>query len=67
MHRSLVLAAAFALILSGAADAKAKQCRDHKGKFMKCAASAPASTKCRDAKTKQFAKCGTAGAIPATK
>ncbi|MDH7798416.1 MULTISPECIES: hypothetical protein [unclassified Beijerinckia] len=42
----------------------AEQCRDPKGKFIKCPAPAPASaTRCKDAKGK-FAKCGTPGANP---
>jgi hypothetical protein len=47
MHRTLALivTAAFALSLAGAADA-AKPCKDEKGKYMKCppAAAAPAVT-----------------------
>lgn len=44
----------------------AKQCRDASGKFIKCP---PAAEKCRDVKTKKFAKCGTPGTepVPATK
>ena len=65
MRNFLSLAALAALILSGAGmgDAMAKQCRDEKGRFMKCAA-APAANHCRDIKTKKFAKCSAAGTEP---
>jgi hypothetical protein len=42
----------------------AEQCRDEKGKFLKCPPPATAAQKCRDIKTKKFAKCGTAGTEP---
>ncbi|MCI3133134.1 hypothetical protein [Phenylobacterium aquaticum] len=71
MRRSIALFATFAFMVSlaSAADA-ATQCRDAKGKFIKCPASAAStapSTKCRDIKTKKFAKCGAPGteAVPA--
>jgi hypothetical protein len=56
------------LCVAGAAaslSADAAPCRDDKGKFIKCPppAAAPAA-KCRDMKTKKFAKCGTAGTEP---
>ncbi|USQ93993.1 hypothetical protein [Caulobacter sp. RL271] len=65
MLKSLSIAAAFAVALSGASVASAAPCKDAKGKFIKCpAAAAPAKpTKCKDAKGK-FAKCGTPGAKP---
>ena len=69
------LSLAFALVLglsiaSGAA-AKATQCKDAKGKFIKCppAAAAPAkpgpaaTTRCKDAKGK-FIKCGAPAMSP---
>ena len=62
MRTPLTFAAAFLIAVAGAtsAEAAAKQCRDAKGKFIKCeTAAAPA--KCRDIKTKKFAKCGTPG------
>lgn len=62
--RMLLLAAAnLSLIVS--APAIAAPCKDPKtGKFMKCAAKAPAKVvRCKNAKG-QFAKCGTAGAKP---
>jgi hypothetical protein len=65
MRRSIALAAtiAFALTSSSAAFAGA-QCRDGKGKFIKCPPAAAAkAAKCKDAKGK-FAKCGTPGAKP---
>ena len=46
---------------AGAPAAKPAQCRDAKGRFMKCAAEKP--KRCRDAKGR-FAKCGTPGAKP---
>jgi hypothetical protein len=67
---------AFAMSLGGAAVAAptldaAGKCRDG-GKFVKAemcktTPKAAASSKCRDIKTKKFAKCGTAGteAVPA--
>jgi hypothetical protein len=66
MRRTLALAAAALLTLAVSNPSFAAQCRDAKGKFIKCpAASAPAKpTKCKDAKGK-FAKCGTPGAKPA--
>lgn len=57
---------AFALTAFSAGDVFAAQCKDAKGKFMKCPppAAAKAATKCRDMKTKKFAKCGAAGTEP---
>lgn len=47
-----------------AAPAKPVQCKDAKGKFMKCAPAAPAKpVRCKDAKGK-FAKCDAPGAKP---
>ncbi len=64
MIRNLVLGASAALFLIGsAAPAAAAQCRNAKGKFIKCETK-PAGTRCKDAKGK-FAKCGTPGAKPA--
>ena len=64
MRRTLALAAAALLTLSLASPSFAASCRDAKGKFIKCPASAPAKpVKCKDAKGK-FAKCGTPGAKP---
>lgn len=43
----------------------AQQCRDDKGKFIKCPPEpAEPATRCRDVKTKKFAKCGTPGTEP---
>ena len=42
----------------------AANCRDAKGKFVKCAAVAKASVHCRDATTKKFAKCSMPGTEP---
>jgi hypothetical protein len=51
-----------ALASFAAAPASAEQCRDAKGKFVKCE-TAKKKVQCKDAKGK-FAKCGTAGAMP---
>ncbi|RYF09771.1 MAG: hypothetical protein EOO40_06315 [Deltaproteobacteria bacterium] len=42
---------------AAAKPAASKQCRDDKGKFIKCVTAAPATTKCRDKTSKKFAKC----------
>ncbi len=62
--RTLLLAAASLSLLAGA-PALAAPCKDPKtGKFIKCAAKAPAkATRCKSANGK-FAKCGTPGAKP---
>lgn len=72
MRRKLILLSVFALTgwmtqMAGAAPAldTAGKCRDN-GKFVAaklCAVAAPAP-KCRDIKTKKFAKCGTADTEP---
>ena len=61
--RTLILTAALAMAFTSAQ--AAAPCKDAKGKFMKCpaAAAAPAG-KCRDMKTKKFAKCGLPGTEP---
>ena len=66
MSKSLSLVVALALALStfGSSALAAKQCRDSKGKFIKCPATAPAKPQqCKDAKGK-FVKCGAPGAKP---
>jgi hypothetical protein len=69
MKHFVAVATALAICLSyaGGASAAAQQCRDAKGKFIKCppAAAAP-KQQCKDAKGK-FAKCGTPGAVPVKK
>jgi hypothetical protein len=58
LHRALTTAVA--IVLAGtllAAPAGAEQCRDAKGKFIKCPEKPAAATKCRDKTTKKFAKC----------
>jgi len=56
---------AFALTVLSAGDVFAAQCKDAKGKFMKCPPPAAAKAgKCRDMKTKKFAKCGAPGTEP---
>lgn len=63
MIRTFALGLSAALIVaSSAGPASAAACRDGKGKFIKCAKTAP--VQCKDAKGR-FAKCGTAGATPA--
>jgi hypothetical protein len=63
--RSIIFASALALALSGVRlSAEAAQCRDAKGKFIKCAAAPMVKpTKCKDAKGK-FTKCSAPGAVP---
>ena len=59
----LALTVAFALSAM-ASGASAAQCRDAKGKFIKCPP--PAAAKhCKDPKTKKFTKCTAPGAVPA--
>ncbi len=68
MIRTANFTAVLAVALLGlSAPALAAQCKDAKGKFIKCpppaAAPAATGTRCKDAKGK-FAKCGTPGAVP---
>jgi hypothetical protein len=62
MRQTLLPAAAIALGLSVLAggSARAAPCRDLHGQFIACPA-AKAPPRCKDIKTKQPAKCGTAG------
>lgn len=65
MRNLLIALSAVAFVAGSVPAAAATQCRDAKGKFIKCAKKAPAKpTRCKDAKGK-FAKCGTPGAKPA--
>lgn len=52
-----------ALISFVTAPASAEQCRDAKGKFVKCEPVKKADVQCKDTKGK-FAKCGMTGAMP---
>ena len=64
-----VTAAAFALSLTGAADAAApapQKCRNTQGKFIKCPTAPAPKQVCKDAKGK-FVKCGAPGATPLKK
>jgi len=63
--RKLLIAVSTLAFVAGSVPAVAEtQCRDTKGKFIKCANARPAQpTRCKDAKGK-FAKCGTPGAKP---
>lgn len=63
MRTSFALATILLFALNIGAQAAPTQCRDAKGKFIKCEP-AKAATKCRDAKTKKFAKCGLPGTEP---
>ena len=66
MRAAIILSTALLFAFSaGVADAAPKQCRDAKGKFMKCEPE-KAATRCRDIKTKKFAKCGLPGTEPVT-
>jgi hypothetical protein len=62
---ALLLGLGLAVLGTGEAFA-AQQCRDEKGKFIKCPPppAAEPATRCRDAQTKKFAKCGTPGTEP---
>lgn len=60
MWKSVLIVAALATF--AAVPASAEQCRDAKGKFVKCETTKK-KVQCKDAKGK-FAKCGTAGATP---
>jgi hypothetical protein len=62
--RTLILTAFLAMAFTSAQ--AAAPCKDAKGRFMKCPAPAAsaAATKCRDVKTKKFAKCGAPGTEP---
>lgn len=61
MRISILIAVAALALSSGSAFAAGTQCRDARGKFIKCPAPA---VQCRDAKG-HYAKCGTPGAKPA--
>jgi hypothetical protein len=66
MTRILAAAAALSIAISGLAAPAyaANQCRDSKGKFIKCPTEPAATgTRCKDAKGR-FTKCGTPGATP---
>jgi hypothetical protein len=64
--RNIILAlSAFGFVAASSPAMAATQCRDAKGKFIKCPPkSSPKTNKCRDAKGR-YAKCGTPGAKPA--
>lgn len=75
MRRTLTAFAAFTLAVAMGASASAQKidangkCHDAKGKFAKmevCKGAAPAAApaKCRDLKTKKFAKCGAPNTEP---
>ena len=66
MPQTTLVASSCAMVVLGASSADAaQQCRDDKGKFIKCPpVAAEPATRCRDIKTKKFAKCGTAGTEP---
>jgi hypothetical protein len=62
--RKILLALSALSLIGVSAPALAAQCRDSKGKFIKCAKPTPKATKCRDSKG-HYARCGTPGAKPA--
>lgn len=72
MHRAMIFAASLAFVAGTASAApaldKAGKCRDS-GKFVAASmCKAPAAAgKCRDVKTKKFAKCGAPGTEPLPK
>ena len=57
MRRAVTLFATLAFVTSLAAAADAAPCRDAKGKFIKCPATAASTGNCRNKTTKKFAKC----------
>jgi hypothetical protein len=62
--RNIIIALTALGLLAGSAPSLAAQCRDSKGKFIKCPTKAAVPKRCRDAKG-HYAKCGTKGAKPA--
>lgn len=59
MLKTLTIAALALALSTGPSWAAGAQCRDGKGKFVKCPPAAAAQAgKCRDKTTKKFAKCG---------
>jgi hypothetical protein len=66
MRRTLSLLALVAFAASLSTGASAATCRDGKGKFVKCptVAVATGANRCRDMKTKAFAKCSAPGTEP---
>jgi len=64
MRKYVLALSAFGLIAGSAPSLAATQCRDAKGKFIKCPEKKAPAKKCRDAKGK-YSKCGTKGAKPA--
>ena len=64
MRKYILALSAFSLIAGSAPSLAATQCRDAKGKFIKCPEKKAPAKKCRDAKGK-YSKCGTKGAKPA--
>jgi len=64
MRRIIIALSALSLVAGSGGAVAATQCRDAKGKFIKCSQAPAKPTKCRDAKG-HYAKCGTPGAKPA--
>ena len=65
MRKLIIGLSALGLLAGSAPSIAATQCRDAKGKFIKCTKPAPPKpTRCRDTKGK-YVKCGTKGAKPA--
>ncbi|HWK35902.1 hypothetical protein [Sphingomonas sp.] len=66
MTRSLLIAAASAMLIAGGAPAAfAAPCKDAHGKFIKCPPAKAAAKVQRCRLGGKFAKCGTPGAKPA--
>jgi hypothetical protein len=63
MRNAVLAFSALALVAGSSPSLGANQCRDLKGKFIRCPEKAAKPIRCKDAKGK-FAKCGTPGAKP---
>jgi len=64
MRKLIIALSALSFVVGATPSIAATQCRDAKGKFIKCPQAKAKTTKCRDAKG-HYAKCGTPGAKPA--
>jgi hypothetical protein len=61
--RAIIIALSALGLIASSAPSIAAQCRDTKGKFIKCPTKAGTAPRCRDTKG-HYAKCGTRGAKP---
>jgi hypothetical protein len=64
MRKTVTLFAALAFAAGLAGSAGAAPCKDAKGRFVKCPATAASAPRCRDKTTKAFAKCGAPNTEP---